>query len=170
MEEMEANFFTAAVGKIHKKPRLHLVIPSTADSTLAPPGHHVMSIMAKYYPYELAGDASWDDIKEDVADDIIDYMSEWMPNLRELIVARNMISPLDMEREYGLTECDIFHGRHDLDQLFSLRPHPRAAQYSTPLRDLYLCGSGTHPGGGVTGAPGYNAAHRVIADLKKADK
>ncbi len=167
IKDMEDNFFAAAVGRIHDKPRLHIVIPSTVDGTLAPPGHHVMSIMAKYYPYHLADNVSWDDIKEDVADQIIDYMTAAMPNLRELIVGRQMISPLDMEREYGLTECDIFHGRHDLDQLFSFRPHPKAAQYRTPVKNLYLCGSGTHPGGGVTGAPGYNAARRVISDLKR---
>lgn len=166
MKDLEANFLEAAAGRIHKKPRLHMVIPSTVDPTLAPAGHHVVSIMCKYYPYELSGGQSWDDIKEKVADDIIDYMSESMPNLKDLIVARQFISPLDFEREYGLTEGDIFHGRHDLDQLYNLRPHPKAAQYRTPVKGLYLCGSGTHPGGGVTGAPGYNAAKRIIADIK----
>jgi phytoene dehydrogenase-like protein len=109
---------------------------------------------------------SWDDIKEDVADDIIAYMARSMPNLPSLIVGRQMLSPLDLETIYGLTESDIFHGRHDLDQIFSLRPHPRAAQYRTPVKNLYLCGSGAHPGGGVSGAPGHNAARRVIADFK----
>ena len=90
-----------------------------------------------------------------------------MPNLNDVIVGRQTISPLDLETIFGLTEADTFHGRHDLDQLFSLRPHPRAAQYRTPITNLYLCGSGTHPGGGVTGAPGHNAARRVISDLKK---
>ncbi|MCF8068091.1 MAG: NAD(P)/FAD-dependent oxidoreductase [Desulfobacterales bacterium] len=164
---MEENYFAAAVGKLPKEPRLEIVMPSTVDDTLAPAGHHVMSILAKYFPYELADNASWDDIKEDVADQIIDYLSISMPNIRELIVGRKMISPLDLEREYGLTEADIFHGKHDLDQLFSFRPHPEAAQYRTPVKDLYLCGSGVHPGGGVTGAPGHNAARRVISDLKK---
>lgn len=163
---MEENFFAAAAGRIPKQPRLHISIPSTGDNTLAPPGNHVMSIMAKYYPYHLADDVSWDDIKEEVTDQIIDFMSHSMPNLRDIIIGRQLITPLDFEREYGLTESDIFHGRHDLDQLFNLRPHPKAAQYQTPIRNLYLCGSGTHPGGGVTGAPGHNAAKRVIADLK----
>jgi phytoene dehydrogenase-like protein len=94
-------------------------------------------------------------------------MARVMPNLKELIIGRQMISTLDLETEYGLTEGDIFHGRHDLDQIFSMRPHPKAAQYRTPIADLYLCGSGAHPGGGVTGAPGHNAARRVIADLKR---
>ena len=125
-----------------------------------------MSILAKYYPYRLADGLSWDDIKEKAADDIIAYMARSMPSLPELIVGRQLLSPLDLETIYGLTESDIFHGRHDLDQLFSLRPHPKAAQYRTPIRNLYLCGSGTHPGGGVCGAPGHNAARRVINDLK----
>jgi phytoene dehydrogenase-like protein len=126
-----------------------------------------MSILAKYYPYQLADRVSWDDIKEDVADRIIAYMARAMPNLPDLVIGRQMLSPLDLETIYGLTESDIFHGRHDMDQLFSLRPHPKAAQYRTPVQDLYLCGSGAHPGGGVSGAPGYNAARRVIADLKR---
>jgi phytoene dehydrogenase-like protein len=138
------------------------------DDSLAPPGRHVMSVLAKYYPYELAGGLHWDDVKEDVADRIVAYMGRVMPDLDELIVARQTLSPLDFETVYGLTEDDIFHGRHDLDQLFSLRPHPRAARYRTPIENLYLCGSGAHPGGGVTGAPGHNAARRVISDLKRA--
>jgi len=89
-----------------------------------------------------------------------------MPHLKELIVGRQIISPLDLEKEYGLTQADIFHGRHDLDQILSMRPHPQAAQYRTPIKNLYLCGSGSHPGGGVSGASGHNAARRVVADLK----
>jgi len=164
---MEANFFAAAAGRLPEAPRLEITIPSTVDDSLAPPGHHVMSVLAKYYPYELADGLSWDDIKEEAADEVIRYMARTMPNLPELIVGRQLISPLDLETVYGLTESDIFHGRHDLDQLFSLRPHPRAAQYRTPVENLYLCGSGAHPGGGVSGAPGHNAARRVIADFKR---
>jgi phytoene dehydrogenase-like protein len=167
IDGQEANFFAAASGHAPAEPRLEITIPSTLDDSLAPPGHHVMSILAKYYPYKLADWLSWDAIKEDVADDIIEYMARSMPNLPQLIVGRQLLSPLDLETIYGLTESDIFHGRHDLDQLFSLRPHPKAAQYHTPIRNFYLCGSGTHPGGGVCGAPGHNAARRVVADLKK---
>ena len=162
----EANYFAAATGRFPEEPRLEITIPSTLDDTLAPPGHHVMSVLAKYYPFELADGVSWDDVKEDVADQIVDYIAKVMPNIKELIVGRRMISPLDLEKEYGLTQADIFHGRHDLDQILSMRPHPKAAQYRTPIQNLYLCGSGAHPGGGVTGAPGHNAAHQVIADLK----
>jgi phytoene dehydrogenase-like protein len=167
IDGMEANYFAAAAGHLPDEPRLEITIPSTLDDSLTPPGHHVMSVLAKYYPYQLSGGLHWNDIKEDVADDIIDYMARSMPNLPKLIVGRQMLSPLDLETIYGLTESDIFHGRHDLDQLFSLRPHPRAAQYRTPLQGLYLCGSGAHPGGGVSGAPGHNAARRVISDLKR---
>lgn len=166
IDGMEDNFFAAATGKLPEEPRLEITIPSTLDDSLAPPHHHVMSILAKYYPYQLSGGLDWSDIKEDVAERIITYMTRVMPNLRELIVGQHMLSPLDLETVYGLTEADIFHGRHDLDQLYSFRPHPLAAQYRTPMKDLYLCGSGVHPGGGVSGAPGHNAARRVIADLK----
>ncbi|MBW2614073.1 MAG: NAD(P)/FAD-dependent oxidoreductase [Deltaproteobacteria bacterium] len=166
-DAMEANYFAAAAGRLPDEPRLEITIPSTLDDSLAPPGRHVMSILAKYYPYQLVDGVSWDDIKEDVADRIIAYMARAMPNLPDLIIGRQMLSPLDLETIYGLTESDIFHGRHDMDQLFSLRPHPKAAQYRTPVQNLYLCGSGAHPGGGVSGAPGYNAARRVIADLKR---
>jgi phytoene dehydrogenase-like protein len=164
---LEENYFAAASGRLPKEPRLEITIPSTLDDSLAPPGCHVMSVLAKYYPYELADGLSWDGIKEQVADQIVDTISQVMPNLPDLIVGRQMLSTLDLETIYGLTESDIFHGRHDLDQLFSLRPHPKAAQYRTPIRGLYLCGSGVHPGGGVSGAPGHNAARRVIADLRR---
>jgi len=163
----EANYFSAATGHFPEEPRLEITIPSTLDDSLAPPGHHVMSVLAKYYPYDLADGANWDDVKEDAADQIIDYMTKVMPNLKDMIVGHQMISPLDLEKVYGLTEGDIFHGRHDLDQILSMRPHPKASQYRTPIKGLYMCGSGAHPGGGVTGAPGHNSAKRVIADLKK---
>lgn len=166
IEGMEANYFAAAQGKLPDKPNLEIFIPSALDDSLAPRGHHVLGIVAKYYPFQLADGKSWDDIKAAVTEQIIDYTSLFMPNIRDLIVEQTMVSPLDYDREYGLTDGDIFHGRHDLDQLFSMRPHPKAAQYATPVKNLYLCGSGSHPGGGVSGAPGYNAARRVIGDLK----
>ena len=167
IDGMEANYFAAATGQLPKEPRLEITIPSTLDDSLAPQGHHVMSVLAKYYPFELADGSSWDDVKAGAADQIIAYIARAMPNLPELIVGRHVLSPLDLERTYGLTQADIFHGRHDLDQLYSLRPHPQAAQYRTPIKGLYLCGSGAHPGGGVSGVPGHNAARRVLADLKR---
>ncbi len=166
IDGMEANYFSAATGQLPDEPRLEITIPSTLDDSLAPPGQHVMSVLAKYYPFQLADHSSWGDIKNDAADHVIAYMTRVMPNLPKLIVGRHVLSPMDLETIYGLTQADIFHGRHDLDQIFSLRPHPKAAQYRTPVPGLYLCGSGAHPGGGVSGAPGYNAARRVITDLK----
>ena len=103
---------------------------------------------------------------DDVADQVLAYITRVMPNLPDLIIGRHVLSPVDLETIYGLTQGDIFHGRHDLDQIYSLRPHPDAAQYRTPIQGLYLCGSGAHPGGGVSGMPGHNAARRVLADFK----
>jgi phytoene dehydrogenase-like protein len=121
--------------------------------------------LCKYFPYRLADGESWDRIGPGVADRILAKVERHIPNLRRITVARQLLTPLDLERVFGLTEGDIFHGRHDLDQIFSLRPHPRAARYRTPVAGLYLCGSGSHPGGGVSGAPGRNAARRVVRDL-----
>lgn len=166
MDVIEENYQSANAGRMPVEPRLDIVIPSTLDDSLAPAGHHVMSILCKYYPYEPANNQQWDDVRERVADDIIDYLARFMPNIKSLIVGRQVLTPLDLERVFGLTEGDIFHGRHDLDQIFSLRPHPSAAKYRTPLKGLYLCGSGAHPGGAVSGAPGHNGAMRVIKDLR----
>jgi phytoene dehydrogenase-like protein len=167
MAVMEQNYHTALAGGLPEEPRLDIVIPSTLDDSLAPSGHHVMSLLCKYYPFEPAANQHWDDIKETVADHIVEYLSGYLPNIKSLIVGRQVLSPLDLERVFGLTDGDIFHGRHDLDQIFSLRPHPAAANYRTPLAGLYLCGSGAHPGGGVSGAPGHNGAKRVIKDLRR---
>ena len=165
-DEIEEGYRWACAGEIHNVPYVNMLIPSSQDPTLAPPGHHVMSLLCKYFPYQLSGGRSWDAIKEQVADQILARVARHIPNLPDLVVARQVLSPLDLERMFGLTEGDIFHGRHDLDQIFSLRPHPQAAQYKTPVDGLYLCGSGTHPGGGVSGAPGRNAAMRIIAEVK----
>ena len=166
MEVMEQNYHTAKAGRLPDEPRLDIVIPSALDDSLAPDGHHVMSVLCKYYPYALADNGQWDGIRDRVADDIVDYLARYMPNIKSLVVGRQVLTPLDLERVFGLTEGDIFHGRHDLDQIFSLRPHPSAARYRTPVKGLYLCGSGSHPGGAVTGAPGHNGAKRVIRDLQ----
>ncbi len=167
MAAMEEAYHNAREGQIPDSPRLDVLIPSALDDSLTKPGHHVMSLLCKYFPYTLADGQSWDDVKERVADGIVEYAARYFPQLPELIVGRQVMSPLDLERVFGLTEGDIFHGRHDLDQIFSLRPHPTSAQYRTPIPGLYLCGSGTHPGGAVSGAPGYNGARRVLKDLKR---
>jgi phytoene dehydrogenase-like protein len=166
-EQIEINYRAALAGQIIEEPYLDIRIPSAIDDTLAPPGHHVMSLIGKYYPYRLADGQSWDEIGPSVADRILGKLETHLPNLRRLIVGRQFLTPLDLERVFGLTEGDIFHGRHDLDQIFGLRPHPQAAQFATPIPGLYLCGSGAHPGGAVSGAPGRNAAMRVIKDAKR---
>jgi phytoene dehydrogenase-like protein len=162
---VERAYRLARDGRIPDDPYVAILVPSALDDSLAPPGHHVMSLLCKYYPYQLADGASWDAIREQVADRILATVARHIPNLPRITVARQVLTPLDLERVFGLTEGDIFHGRHDLDQLFSLRPHPKAARYRTPIAGLYLCGSGSHPGGGVSGAPGHNAARRVLKDL-----
>jgi len=162
---VERNYRLAREGRIPDDPYVAIVIPSALDDSLAPPGHHVMSLLCKYYPYHLADGQHWDALRDPVADRILAAVARHIPNLPRITVARQVLTPLDLERVFGLTEGDIFHGRHDLDQLFSLRPHPKAARYRTPVAGLYLCGSGSHPGGGVSGAPGHNAARRVLRDL-----
>jgi phytoene dehydrogenase-like protein len=162
---VERNYRMAREGHIPDDPYVAIVIPSALDDGLAPPGHHVMSLLCKYYPYRLADGQHWDALRDPVADRILASVARHIPNLSRITVARQVLTPLDLERVFGLTEGDIFHGRHDLDQLFSLRPHPQAARYRTPIVGLYLCGSGSHPGGGVSGAPGHNAARRVLKDL-----
>ena len=164
-EGAERSWRIAQDGGIPDEAYVNLQVASALDDSLAPPGHHVMSLLCKYYPYRLAGNRSWDAIKDEVADRVLASITKFIPNLAEITVGRQVLSPLDLERMLGLTEGDIFHGRHDLDQIFSLRPHPRAARYATPVAGLYLCGSGAHPGGGVSGAPGHNAAQRVLKDL-----
>ena len=126
-----------------------------------------MSLLCKYMPYSLAEGKHWDDEKEAVTQRIFDYLARYIPNLPDILVAHQCLTPLDIERMFGMTGGDICHGRMEPDQLFSARPHPDAAQYSTPVKGLYLCGSGAHPGGGVTGAPGHNAAKRILKDLNQ---
>jgi len=139
------------------------VIPSLTDPSVAPPGKHVMSCFVQYAPYDLRG-ASWDDEREAFGDAVIDAVSEFAPNLRDRILHRQVLTPLDIEREFGLSEGNIFQGELTLEQLFFLRPAPGWASYRTPIRRLYLCGSATHPGGGIMAAPGRNAAMRVLKD------
>jgi phytoene dehydrogenase-like protein len=164
---IEAGYRKASAGEIPDSFYIDIRVPSALDDSLAPEGHHVMSLIAKYCPYRLAHGASWDEIGASVAERVLDQIERHIPNLRKLVVGRQLLTPLDLERVFGLTEGDIFHGRHDLDQIFSLRPHPEAARYRTPVKGLYLCGSGAHPGGGVSGVPGRNAALRAIKDFRK---
>ena len=164
LETIEEGYRDALAGRPSTTPILEATIPSVLDSTLAPPGRHVMSLFVQYAPYELA-EGSWDDIKESFADRCIEVFEEYAPGFSKSIIARDAISPLDLEREFGLTGGNIFHGAMTPSQLWVQRPLGGWAQYRTPLRGLYLCGSGAHPGGGVLGAPGRNAARVVSKDL-----
>jgi phytoene dehydrogenase-like protein len=133
---------------------------------MAPPGKHVMSIFVQYADYHLEG-GCWEDQREAFGDAVINTLSEFAPNLKDLILHRQVLSPWDLEQEIGLSEGNIFHGELTLDQLFLLRPAAGWAAYRTPLRSYYQCGSGTHPGGGITGGPGRLAALEILKDLKR---
>jgi phytoene dehydrogenase-like protein len=148
------------------EPVIELVIPSTLDDTLAPQGAHVASLFCQHFNPSLPDGASWDDMKEQAAGNIVRVVDDYAPNFKASIVGRSVLSPLDLEREFGLIGGDIFHGALSLDQLYSARPVLGHGDYRGPLRALYMCGSGTHPGGGVTGAPGYNAAREIARDFR----
>src|SRR6516165_7385696 len=148
-----------------QRPIIELVIPSTLDDSLAPAGAHVASLFCQHVMPQFADGSTWDQHRETVADLIIDTVEAYAPGFKASVIARQSLSPLDLERIFGLPNGDIFHGAMTLDQLFSARPMHGFAAYRMPIAGLYLCGSGAHPGGGVTGAPGHNAAQVVIADL-----
>lgn len=164
LEYLERAYDDAKYGRFSQKPYLDVVIPSVLDPGLAPDGQHLMSITMQYAPYQLR-DTDWEAQRERLGDTIVETLAVYAPNLAGLIRERQVITPLDWEREYGLTEGSIFHGQMDLDQLLFMRPTPGWGQYRTPIGGLYLCGAGTHPGGGLTGAPGYNAAREVLKDI-----
>jgi len=142
------------------------VVASNVDDSLAPAGRHIMTCFVQYVPYRLAS-GSWDMRRDELGDKVLTRISRFAPAVAQSVVARQVLTPLDLERTYGLTEGNIFHGDIRPDQLFHMRPVPGWARYATPVGGLYLCGAGAHPGGGVTGAPGHNAALRVLADLKR---
>jgi phytoene dehydrogenase-like protein len=143
-----------------------MLIPSTLDDGLAPPGRHVASLFCQHVAPQLPNGESWDAHRETVADLMIDTVGRYAPGFRASVIGRLALTPSDLEARFGLVGGDIFHGRLTLDQLFSARPVLGHADYRMPVPGLYLCGSGAHPGGGVTGAPGHNAARSVLADLK----
>jgi len=166
IDYLERAFDAAKYGEFSPKPFMEVTLPTLTDSSLAPPGAHVMSVHAQFAPYRLKA-GNWDARREELGDVIVDALVDYAPNLKELIVARKVLTPLDLEREFNLTRGHIHHGEMSLDQLFAFRPFIGAAQYRTPVKGLYLCGAGTHPGGGVTGAPGFNASREVIRDLNR---
>jgi phytoene dehydrogenase-like protein len=162
---MEQAYFDARMFGWSKAPVIEMLIPSTLDTSLAPSGQHVASLFCQQFSPELPDGRSWDDAKDAAAQCIFDTVDAYAPNFKRSILGTMVLSPLDLERTFGLVGGDIFHGALSLDQLFSARPVLGHGDYRSPVPGLYLCGSGTHPGGGVTGAPGHNAAMEIIRDL-----
>ncbi len=161
IDYIERAWDEAKYGRPSESPLLELTIPTMYDASLAPPGKHIMGIFLQYAPYSLRGN-TWDQLREPFADRVLELVEEYAPNIRSIVEARQVLTPLDIERVYGVTGGNIFHGEMSLDQMFSLRPVAGWARYRTPIRGLWLCGSGAHPGGGVMGAPGHNAAREIF--------
>jgi phytoene dehydrogenase-like protein len=165
VDYMERAYDSAKYGRFSRRPYVDIVIPSLTDPSVAPPGKHVMSCFVQYAPYDLR-EGTWDEKRDEFGDTVIQTLAEYAPNLPGLIRDRQVLTPLDLEREWGLSEGNIFQGELTLEQLFFLRPAPGWAQYRTPVKQLYMCGSATHPGGGIMGAPGRNAALRILAETR----
>jgi phytoene dehydrogenase-like protein len=161
VDYMERAYDQAKYGEFSRRPYIDMVIPTLTDPSVAPPGKHILSCFVQYAPYKLKS-GTWDGQRDAFGDAVIDTLAEYAPNIREIILHRQVLTPLDLEREFGLTEGNIFQGELTLEQLFFLRPAPGWAQYATPIRNLWMCGSATHPGGGIMGAPGRNAALRIL--------
>jgi phytoene dehydrogenase-like protein len=163
---MERAYDDAKYGRYSRRPYIDIVIPSLTDPSVAPPGKHVLSCFVQYAPYKLA-QGTWDEQREAFGDNVVDTLAEYAPNLKKIIVGRQILTPLDLEREFGLTQGNIFQGELSLEQLFFLRPVPGWAYYRTPIDNLYMCGSATHPGGGIMGAPGRLASQVILKDWSK---
>jgi phytoene dehydrogenase-like protein len=166
LEFAERCYTISRTGEIPEELWVDCVVSSNADDSLAPKGKHILTCFVQYVPYRLR-EGTWDEKRELLGDRVVKKIAEFAPNVPNAILARQVLTPLDLERTYGLTEGNIFHGDLTLEQLFFMRPVPGWSQYRTPIAGLYLCGAGAHPGGGVTGAPGHNAAHQVLRDVKK---
>jgi phytoene dehydrogenase-like protein len=166
VEYMERAYDDAKYGRYSRRPYIDIVIPSLTDPSVAPPGKHVMSCFVQYAPYHLK-EGTWDEKRDEFGDTVIDTLSDHAPNLRNIILHRQVLTPLDIERKFGLSEGNIFQGELSLEQLFFLRPVPGWAQYRTPIRNLYMCGAATHPGGGIMGASGRNAAQKILNEWKR---
>jgi phytoene dehydrogenase-like protein len=168
VEYMERAYDDAKYGNFSRKPYIDMVIPSLTDPSVAPPGKHVLSCFVQYAPYKLRPGSNWDDQKEAFGDTVVNTIAEYAPNIKDIILHKQVITPLDLEREWGLSEGNIFQGELSLEQLFFLRPAPGYARFRTPIQNLYMCGSATHPGGGIMGAPGRLAALEILKDIKGA--
>jgi phytoene dehydrogenase-like protein len=164
LDYLERAYDDAKYGRPSREPILEITLPTSVDRTIAPPGRHIMSIFVQYAPYRLA-EGNWDELKEAFADRCLDVLAEYAPGIRESVLHRQVLSPLDLERTFRLTGGNIFQGAMSLGQLFSLRPVAGWADHRTPVRGLYLCGAASHPGGGVMGVCGRNAAREILRDL-----
>jgi phytoene dehydrogenase-like protein len=164
IDYVERAWDDAKYGRPSQSPLLEMTIPTMYDRSLAPEGKHIMGIFLQYAPYTLKNGATWDELREPFANRVFDIISEYAPNFRDIVIDRQVLTPLDLERRWGITGGNIFHGEMSLDQMFVMRPVAGWARYRTPIRGLYLCGSGAHPGGGVMGAPGYNCAREILKD------
>ena len=167
LEFAERSYHGSRFGEIPDELWVDCVVASNVDETLAPPDRHVLTCFVQYVPYRLKN-STWDDEREGLGDRVIEIVGSYAPNVPQAVVARQVLTPLDLERIYGLTEGNIFHGDLSLEQLFFMRPVPGWSRYLSPIDGLYLCGAGAHPGGGVTGAPGYNAAHMALRNTRRA--
>src|SRR6202161_2870077 len=168
VEYMERAYDDAKYGNFSRHPYIDMVIPSLTDPSVAPPGPHALPCFVQYAPYKLRAGLNWDDQREAFGNAVIDTIAEYAPNIKDIILHRQVITPLDLEREWGLSEGNIFQGELSLEQLFFLRPAPGYARFRTPIQNLYMCGSATHPGGGIMGAPGRLAALEMLKDIKGA--
>src|ERR1700720_3519787 len=166
VEYMERAYDDAKYGNFSRRPYIDMVIPSLTDPSVAPPGKHVLSCFVQYAPYKLRPGLNWDDQKEAFGDTVVNTIAEYAPNIKNIIIGRQVQTPLDIEREWGLSEGNIFQGELSLEQLFFLRPVAGWARYRTPIKNLYMCGSATHPGGGIMGANGRLAALEILKDIK----
>jgi phytoene dehydrogenase-like protein len=170
LEYLERAWDDAKYGRFSEGPMIDAVIPTTKDPTIAPEGRHIMTCFVQYAPYEPR-EGSWDDGARDaLGDRVVDTINQFAPNFEDSVIERQVLTPYDLEQRFGLIGGNIFQGEMSLDQLFSFRPTQELAGYKTPVDGLYLCGSGTHPGGGVMGIPGLNASRVVVADHKSAER
>src|SRR5207248_2560939 len=168
VDYLERAYDDAKYGTFSRRPYIDMVIPSLTDPSVAPPGKHVMSCFVQYAACKLKPGLNWDQLRDEFGNTVINTISEYAPNLKDIILHKQVLTPLDLEREWGLSEGNIFQGELSLEQLFFLRPAPGWARFRTPIKNLYMCGSATHPGGGIMGAPGRLAALEVLKDVSFA--
>lgn len=166
LDYLERAFDASKYGEISKQPYLDVTIPTLTDPSLAPPGKHVLSVSAQFAPYQLARGRDWESGRSELLANVMQTLERHAPGITAVVEHAQVLTPIDLEGTYGLTGGHIYHGEPSLDQLFTMRPVLGWARYETPISGLFLCGSGTHPGGGITGGPGQNAARQILKTLK----